>query len=63
MVKLILRKQEYEVRPGMSLRDALKKLGILPEGIIATRDGELIVEDEILKDGDEIILVMAISGG
>jgi sulfur carrier protein ThiS len=63
MVKLILRKQEYEVRHGMSLRDALKKHDILPEGIIAVRDGELIVEDEILKDGDEIKLVMAISGG
>ena len=63
MVKLILRKQEYEVRPGMTLLDALKKNGILPEAVLATREGELIVEDEILKDGDVIRLVAVISGG
>jgi sulfur carrier protein ThiS len=63
MVKLILRKEEFEVRPGMTLYDALKKLNILPEGIIATRIGELIEVDEILKEGDVIKLVTAISGG
>jgi len=63
MVKLILRKQEYDVRPGMTLLDALKKNNILPEGIIATRCDELIEEDEILKDGDIINLIAAISGG
>ena len=63
MVKLILRQQEYEVRPGMTLLDALKKNKILPESVICTRDGELIVEDEILKDGDVIKLIAAISGG
>jgi len=63
MVKLILRKNEYEVRPGMTLLDALKKNNILPEGIIAMRNGELIEEDEILKEGDHIKLIAAISGG
>jgi sulfur carrier protein ThiS len=63
MVKLILRKQEYEVRAGMTLLSALQKIGILPEGIIATRAGELIEEDEILKEGDVIRLISAISGG
>ena len=63
MVKLILRKQEHEVRAGMTLLSALQKIDILPEGIIATRQGELIEEDEILKDGDVIKLITAISGG
>jgi len=63
MVKLILRDKEYEVRPGMTLRDALKKNNILQEGVLCTRDGELIVEDEVLKDGDVIKLIAAISGG
>jgi sulfur carrier protein ThiS len=63
MVKLILRKQEFEVRPGMTLLDALKKNSILPEAVIATRNGEMIEEDEILKDGDVIKLIAAISGG
>ena len=63
MVKLILRKQEYEVRSGMALIDALKKCNILPEAVIATRNGEMITEDEILKNGDVVKLVAVISGG
>ncbi|MCZ2127411.1 MAG: MoaD/ThiS family protein [Anaerolineales bacterium] len=62
-VKLILRKQEYEVKAGMALLDALKKCEIIPESVIATRDGEIIVEDEILKDGETVKLVAVISGG
>ncbi len=62
-VKLILRDKEYQVRKGMTLLDALKKSQILPESIIATREGELILDDEILKDGDIIKLVAVISGG
>ena len=63
MVKIVLRKQEFEVRPGMTLEAALKKCNILPEGVIATRDGEMITEDEIIKDGETIKLVAVISGG
>jgi sulfur carrier protein ThiS len=63
MVKLVLRDQEYEIRPGMTLMDALKKNNILPESILCTRDGKLITEDEILKDGDIIKLIAVISGG
>lgn len=62
-VKLILRGKEYEVRPGMTLLDALKKVNILPETVLAVRNGEMIVEDEILKDGDVVKLVAVISGG
>ena len=63
MVKLILRDKEYEVRPGMDLLAALEKCGILSESVIAMRDGELILDDEILERGDVIKLVAVISGG
>jgi len=62
-VKLILRDQQYEVRAGMTLLDALKKSAIVPESVIATREGEMILEDEILKDEDVIRLIAVISGG
>ncbi len=61
--KLILRNKEYEVKAGMTLLDALKKSNIVPESVIATRNGEMITEDEILKDGDVIKLIAVISGG
>ena len=62
-VKLVLRDKEYEVKPGMTLLDSLKKAGVLPESVIASRDGELILEDEILKDGEVVKLIAVISGG
>jgi len=62
-VKLILRDKEYEVKPGMTLLDSLKKVSILPESVIATREAEMILEDEILKDGDVVKLIAVISGG
>lgn len=62
-VKLILRDKEYEVKHGMMLLDALKKCHIVPESVIATRDGEMILDDEILKEDEVIKLVAVISGG
>lgn len=62
-VRLILRGQEYELRPGMTLRSSLEKVGINPEVVLATRAGELITDDEILQEGDQVRLVAVISGG
>jgi sulfur carrier protein ThiS len=63
MVRLILRDKEYETRAGMTLLAALKKAGVLPESVLATREGEMILEAEILKEGDVIKLLAVISGG
>ena len=63
MVKLILRNKEYEVKPGMTLLSALQKINVVPESVIATREGEMILDDEILKDGDVVKLIAVISGG
>ena len=62
-VRIMRRDKEYDVRSGMTLGSALKKLRILPETILATRNGELIVEDEIIQEGETIILIDVISGG
>ena len=47
----------------MTLLSALQKSEIVPESVIATREGEMILEDEILKDGEVIKLIAVISGG
>lgn len=62
-VKIILRGKEYEVKPGMTVLHSLEKIGVTPESVLVTRNGELITEDEILKDGEVIKLVAVISGG
>jgi sulfur carrier protein ThiS len=63
LVKLVLRNKEYEVKAGMTLLSAMQKINVLPESVIATREGEMILDDEILKDGDVIRLIAVISGG
>lgn len=63
LVKLVLRDKEYEVKSGMDLLSALRKSSIVPESVIAMREGEMILDDEILKDGDVIKLIAVISGG
>ncbi|HIE24596.1 MAG TPA: MoaD/ThiS family protein [Anaerolineales bacterium] len=60
---IILRDKKYEVKAGSTLRAALKRLEILPESVICIRDGELITEDNMLKEGEIIKLVSVISGG
>lgn len=62
-VILVLRGKQYEVKPGMTLRHSLERIGVIPETVLATREGELLTEDEVLKDGEVIKLVAVISGG
>jgi sulfur carrier protein ThiS len=61
--KLVLRGKEIETKSGTTVRHALEKAEILPESVLATRNGELITDDEIINAGDVIKLVAVISGG
>ena len=61
--KMILRKHEYEIKHGMTVRKALQKLDFEPDSVLATRNGELITDDEIVKENDVIKLVPVISEG
>jgi sulfur carrier protein ThiS len=62
-VKLTLRDKVYEVKPNLRLEQALKLLGLHPDSYLAIRNGEMITDDEVLRDGDIIKLVSVISGG
>jgi len=60
---LLHRGRRFEVTSGSTLRDAIRKVGLSPEAVLATQNGELITDDRILKPGEEIRLVAVISGG
>jgi sulfur carrier protein ThiS len=62
-VRLTFREKEYQVRAGMTVRRSLLNIGIPPESVLPIRDGELITDDEILREGEHIRLVAVISGG
>ncbi len=62
-VKMVYRNKEYEVPAGMTVRDALKKVGLQPETTLAVLDGKLMTDDTILLEGKTVKLVAVISGG
>lgn len=63
MIKLIYRDKTWELRGGMTVRDAILKTGLDPEAVLAVRDGVLINEETILGEDDIVKLVAVVSGG
>jgi sulfur carrier protein ThiS len=63
MPKIVYRDKAWEVPTNITVRDAVRKGGLNPETVLATRDGKLITEDVHLKADDVIKLVAVISGG
>lgn len=63
MAKVIFRDKEWEVPGGTRVRDIIKKAGLDPESVLATRDGKLINEETIVEEEDTIKLLAVISGG
>lgn len=62
-VVLILRKQEYQLEGTMTVKEALKRLNLSPESHLVVRNGELLNENDVLRDGDVVKIVPSISGG
>ena len=54
---------KLELDNNSMVADLLKKLSINPVTDIVSRNSELILEDEKLKDNDEIKTLSVISGG
>ncbi len=57
------RDKTYEVEPGLTVRDALIKIGLEPQLYLAVRDGKLVTEDQPLRENDRIKLVTIVTGG
>lgn len=62
-VKLNYRGKEYDAKPGTTVRDAVRKIGLQPETVLAVLDGKLVTDDTVLRPGMRIRLVAVISGG
>lgn len=62
-MKITYRDREWEMKPGSTLRDAILKLGLDPEAVLAVRNGQLVNEETLLEPDDQIKLIAVISGG
>lgn len=62
-MKIIYRDREWELTGRMTVRQAIEKVGLIPETVLAVRDGKLLTEDTMLKPEDTVRLVSVVSGG
>lgn len=46
-----------------TIDDLLKEMGLSAQTIVAKQNGELVIEETVINDGDEIKLVQIIYGG
>ena len=46
-----------------SIKDILEDMDLSSETVVAKKNGEVVVEDEKIEDGDEIQLIQIIYGG
>ena len=57
------KKHEVSLNENATVSDLLQKLKINPVTVIVSRNNELILETEKLRDNDEIKILSVISGG
>lgn len=46
-----------------TIKDLLDEMELSPQTIVSKQNGELVIEDTVIEDGDEIQLVQIIYGG
>ncbi len=52
-----------EINENSSIKDLLAKMNINPVTVIVSKDNNVILEDEKLKEKDDIKIISVISGG
>lgn len=63
-IKLTLRKQVFQLEgKSIQVKQVFEQLKLSPEAHLFVRNGELLNENDYLKDGDEVKIVAVISGG
>ncbi|MCR5026109.1 MAG: MoaD/ThiS family protein [Methanobrevibacter sp.] len=56
--------EEKEIpNDNYSIKDLINELGLSAQTVVSKQNGELVIEDTIIQDGDEIQLVQIIYGG
>ena len=56
--------EEKEIpNDNYSIKDLINELGLSAQTVVSKQNGELVIEDTIIQEGDEIHLVQIIYGG
>ncbi|MDY7077332.1 MAG: MoaD/ThiS family protein [Chloroflexota bacterium] len=62
-MKIIYREEEWELQGRRRVRDVIEEVGLIPQTVLAVRDGKLLTGDVMLDEDDEVRLIAVVSGG
>jgi len=62
-MKIIYRDKTWELKGNITIRDAIKKVGLHPTAVLALRDGKLVTDDVVVGPEETIKLIAVVSGG
>ena len=55
--------EKRELSDNYTIKDLLSDLELFAQTVVSKQNGELVIEDTVIEDGDEIQLVQIIYGG
>jgi len=62
-MRITYRDKVWELKGRTTVRDAIKKVGLHPQAVLAVRDGQLLTDDVIVSGDDVVRLISVVSGG
>jgi len=63
-VRIVPENREIEVHgDNKRVRELLKELGLSLEEAVVIKKGRVVLDDEVVKDGESIEVLLAVSGG
>lgn len=62
-MKIIYRDEEWELQGRRRVWDVIEEVGLIPQTVLAVRDGKLLTGDVMLDEDDEVRLIAVVSGG
>ncbi len=62
-MQITFRDKNWEIKGGLTARDAIKKIGLDPESVLVVVNDKLVTDDTILREEDRIKFVAVVSGG
>jgi sulfur carrier protein ThiS len=62
-MEITYRDEKWKLDGRRRVRDAIVEVGLLPQTVLAVREGRLLTGDVMLEESDQVKLVGVISGG
>ncbi len=62
-MKIIYRDKTWDLQGRTTVRDAIRKVGLSPEAVLALLNGKLVTDDVLVSGEDTVRLIAVVSGG